>query len=236
MIRELRISVTTILASSLLIFATSAGAQIQSPITPNIEGTTWEVTDSDKQSYIFEFQKGAKLRYVSSNGITGKGSWKQTGNSIYIAVNGKFVEYIGAVEAGRIEGDAKSRKGRKLKWSGVKEQAMVVTPNAPRYPPIAAAAHATGTVIVEVKVDPKGTVTSATTIDGHPLLRKICEASAKQWQFNSAGGNMDVRTVRLLLSFSLLPPDCKNDVIELPPVYISSYLVNVRRRKVCLRY
>jgi TonB family protein len=214
----------------------SARAVPQSSGVPTLEGTTWAIIGSDKQSYIFEFQKAFKLRYFSGNGTSGKGSWKQAAESISFEVNSKSVEFRGALHINQMQGESKTRKGKSLKWSGVRERATVTTPNAPRYPGIAAAAHASGTVIIEVTIDAKGTVILASTIEGHPLLRRLCEASAKGWRFNPSNEGMDIRTVRLIFFFSLLPPDCKKDVIDLSPVYLSPYLVNVRRREVCPTY
>ena len=46
----------------------------------------------------------------------------------------------------------------------------------PAYPPIAKAAHASGTVVVQVTIDESGKVISAHAVSGHPLL----QASAVQ--------------------------------------------------------
>src|SRR5678816_1571975 len=40
----------------------------------------------------------------------------------------------------------------------------------PAYPPIARAAHASGTVVVQVTIDENGNVISARAVSGHPLL------------------------------------------------------------------
>jgi len=107
--------------------------------------------------------------------------------------------------------------------------------NAPKYPAIAVAAHVTGAVRVDITLDSKGQVTSVSVVDGHPLLRKICEVAAKDWRFNSTG-DVAIRKVRLIFSFSLLPPDCKTDVTTLAPEYRLTYMVNVRRRQQCPTY
>jgi TonB family protein len=54
----------------------------------------------------------------------------------------------------------------------------------PAYPPIAKQAHASGTVVVQVVVDEKGSVVSATAVSGHPLLRVPAAAAARQAKFS----------------------------------------------------
>jgi TonB family protein len=201
----------------------------------NIEGTVWAVADSDKVSYVIEFRQGGKLNYNSSNSISGKGGWKQKGDEVYFTVNGGFAKFSGKIKSNHLEGSVINRRGRKWQWSGAKEEAVVVTHDAPRYPPIAGAARATGNVIVEVNIDPSGAVKSAAVIEGHPLLRMVSESSAMKWQFNHADNNIN-RTARLIFAFHILPTDCVGDVIYLPPVYPASYLVEVRRREMCPRY
>jgi protein TonB len=54
----------------------------------------------------------------------------------------------------------------------------------PAYPPIARAAHAAGTVTVQVLIDENGTVVSAKAISGHPLLQAVAVAAARQARFS----------------------------------------------------
>lgn len=56
----------------------------------------------------------------------------------------------------------------------------------PRYPPIARAVHASGTVVVQVVVDENGNVISAKAISGHPLLQSAAVEAAKQAKFSPA--------------------------------------------------
>jgi TonB family protein len=53
----------------------------------------------------------------------------------------------------------------------------------PAYPAIARAAHASGTVNVQVLVDENGNVISAVPVSGHPLLRASAAAAARQAKF-----------------------------------------------------
>ena len=54
----------------------------------------------------------------------------------------------------------------------------------PAYPPIARAAHAAGTVVVQVLIDENGNVVSAHAISGHPLLQAVAVAAARQARFS----------------------------------------------------
>ena len=54
----------------------------------------------------------------------------------------------------------------------------------PQYPPIARAAHASGTVVVQVLIDENGNVVSAKAVSGHPLLQAVAVAAARQAKFS----------------------------------------------------
>jgi len=54
----------------------------------------------------------------------------------------------------------------------------------PAYPPIARAAHAAGTVVVQVLIDENGNVVSAHAISGHPLLQAVAVGAARQARFS----------------------------------------------------
>jgi periplasmic protein TonB len=54
----------------------------------------------------------------------------------------------------------------------------------PAYPPIARAAHASGTVVVQVLIDENGNVVSAKAVSGHPLLQAVAAAAARQARFS----------------------------------------------------
>ncbi|HYJ45610.1 MAG TPA: TonB family protein [Pyrinomonadaceae bacterium] len=53
----------------------------------------------------------------------------------------------------------------------------------PTYPPIAKAAHATGTVTVQVTIDETGKVESARVVGGHPLLQSAALQAALEARF-----------------------------------------------------
>ncbi|HEY0367142.1 MAG TPA: energy transducer TonB [Pyrinomonadaceae bacterium] len=63
------------------------------------------------------------------------------------------------------------------------ESGQVLALPKPAYPPIARAAHATGTVEVRVIVDFDGSVIAAAAISGHPLLQAAAVAAARNAKF-----------------------------------------------------
>lgn len=54
----------------------------------------------------------------------------------------------------------------------------------PAYPPIARAARASGTVVVQVLIDENGHVVSASAVSGHPLLQAAAVGAARQARFS----------------------------------------------------
>jgi protein TonB len=54
----------------------------------------------------------------------------------------------------------------------------------PQYPAVAKAAHASGTVVVQVLIDENGNVISAHAISGHPLLQPSSVAAARASKFS----------------------------------------------------
>lgn len=55
---------------------------------------------------------------------------------------------------------------------------------SPEYPPAARAAHAAGTVNVQVLIDENGNIISATAVSGHPLLQAACVSAARAARFS----------------------------------------------------
>ena len=54
----------------------------------------------------------------------------------------------------------------------------------PSYPPVARAAHVSGTVTVQVIIDEEGNVIAARAVDGHPLLQAAAVGAARQSRFS----------------------------------------------------
>ena len=70
----------------------------------------------------------------------------------------------------------------------------------PIYPQAARAVRAMGEVLVEVKIDKEGNVTSAKAVSGHPLLRAASEQAALKSTFETSENNAE-RSTRLIYSF-----------------------------------
>ena len=61
----------------------------------------------------------------------------------------------------------------------------VVSLEMPAYPALARQSRVRGSVTVEIEVDDNGSVTSAKTVDGHPLLREAATKNARTWKFRA---------------------------------------------------
>ena len=73
-------------------------------------------------------------------------------------------------------------KHEKIEGGVLNGKALALPP--PAYPPIARAAHAFGTVIVQVLIDEEGNVIGARAVKGHPLLQAAAVAAARQARFS----------------------------------------------------
>jgi len=73
---------------------------------------------------------------------------------------------------------------------GVQGPKAITLPQ-PAYPPIAAAAHASGTVEVKVILDTEGNVIAAAATSGHPLLQAASVKAARMARFTPAKLNGD---------------------------------------------
>jgi TonB family protein len=75
----------------------------------------------------------------------------------------------------------------------------------PPYPAIAKAAHAEGTVVVEVLISKTGDVICARPLSGHPLLRGAALAASLKWKFDpiEASGNPVKAIGTIAINFKL---------------------------------
>lgn len=78
----------------------------------------------------------------------------------------------------------KNRTNNSKPISGGVLNGKAVSLPKPPYPAIAKAAHASGTVVVQVTVDEDGNVTSAKAVSGHPLLQAAATQAARQARFS----------------------------------------------------
>ncbi len=79
----------------------------------------------------------------------------------------------------------------------------------PPYPPIAKAAHAQSTVIVEMLVSKAGDVICARSLSGHPLLRAVAIAAVLKWKFEpiEVSGNPAKVVGTVAINFKLTEKD-----------------------------
>jgi TonB family protein len=73
---------------------------------------------------------------------------------------------------------------RRMPISGGVLNGKAISKPQPAYPPIAKAANASGTVVVQVLIDEDGKVTEAHAVSGHALLRKAAEEAARNARFS----------------------------------------------------
>ena len=77
---------------------------------------------------------------------------------------------------------AEPTENQKIEGGVLNGKALALPP--PAYPAIARAAHAYGTVMVQVLIDEQGNVIAAHAVDGHPLLRAAAVGAARQARFS----------------------------------------------------
>jgi protein TonB len=70
-----------------------------------------------------------------------------------------------------------------IRKSGGVLQGSALSRVEPSYPPLAKAAHVTGSVMVEITIDENGRVVSASALSGHPLLKDAAVQAARGWKF-----------------------------------------------------
>jgi outer membrane biogenesis lipoprotein LolB len=82
----------------------------------SLAGTSCYVIETNGDRDIFNFVADGTLSYSYQNGSYTNGTWKQDGDSIYIEMNNKFVEYRGRITGSHIEGTASNVKGKNWTW------------------------------------------------------------------------------------------------------------------------
>ena len=92
----------------------------------------------------------------------------------------RFIVSLGVILLFAGSGNGQEPKPR------IPSQPQPVTKKLPSYPPIARAACAQGSVAVLVEIDTTGKVAATDVLYGHPLLRRVAEASAHEWTFDAS--------------------------------------------------
>lgn len=114
---------------------------------------------------------------------------------VYEKTANKFLDSFKLISGAVDEYLSLQREGildrKKLESIGRKQEEVIpgvlggkiISRSPPPYPPIARAAHATGTVVIALVVDEEGNVIAAQAMSGHPLLRGAAELSARGTRF-----------------------------------------------------
>jgi hypothetical protein len=104
-----------------------------------VEGTVWKGETHPGQIFIVRFEKGGVLCYTSPSGTWRNGTWKQTGNAIYLEMNKKYAEYRGVMRGDRITGEASNIANSNWTWD-VKRVGLIGSEKTPALPPDASPA------------------------------------------------------------------------------------------------
>ncbi len=114
------------------------------------------------------------LVFVRSNVDESVGAqlWQTVSSSLKVEA-----PVVGAMKAG-----AEPTEDAKIEGGVLNGKALALP--QPAYPPIARAAHASGTVTVQVLIDEQGNVIAARAVDGHPLLQAASVAAARNARFS----------------------------------------------------
>ncbi|NJM54692.1 MAG: serine/threonine protein kinase [Verrucomicrobiae bacterium] len=95
-------------------------AQLPSiPFKGTLVGTTWLATDSDGESYCFQFAPNGILNYEAQRGIRASGKWQQDRGVISIDINNGFTLFTGSISGSKISGNAVSKTGKRWTWEAI---------------------------------------------------------------------------------------------------------------------
>ena len=83
----------------------------------------------------------------------------------------------------------------------VTERPIPISAPRPPYPPLARARRISGTVLVDVRVNPEGKVVEAKVVMGHELFRDISRKAALGFRFKPFESDSGTFTVRLTYIF-----------------------------------
>lgn len=147
---------------------------------PRFGETTYRLTNIDRSEpakSLFEVPADFKIRGSGS----GVGGGSGTGVGFGSGSGSGVVTVVGS-SADNAAGTTRTIISAAPIFGGVLNGKATNLP-APEYPPIAKAAHASGSVRVNVTVDEEGNVISAQAVSGHPLLQAAAVAAAKQAKF-----------------------------------------------------
>jgi TonB family protein len=153
------------------------------------------------------FFNGKDKRYVAPTNTDGEFTTKLSAGTYEVTINkdisSDFVAFIeireNAINPNNVEFVIKTNPiccGQ----TANKMYPRILSFPKPPYPAAAKAVRATGEVVVTVKIDKEGKVTSANAESGHPLLRKAAEQWAKRAVFE-VSEKTDEREAKLTFVF-----------------------------------
>ena len=126
------------------------------------------------------------LSFVRADAEIGVGSylWESVRSSLRVEAPaiGDMTAGTGSTGSGAT-GNADPSSSRRAVKGGILNGRARVLPK-PVYPDIARAAHASGSVVVQVLIDEEGNVVSAHAVSGHPLLQSASVAAAREAKFS----------------------------------------------------
>jgi TonB family protein len=195
----------TIVARRGAILSKELPAAIENSTEPLIKQVTIKLTDGKKPPERTSIKtlvgpkeaEGVRLRSSGRRTSTGEVIWLQlglrlismalvrsdiddsTGSQLWQTVCTSLrveAPLIGAMKA-EVEPTGKPITGAVL-------NGKALTLPKPAYPRMARAAHASGTVLVQVLIDEEGNVIAAKAVEGHPLLQAVCVAAAREAKFS----------------------------------------------------
>jgi hypothetical protein len=102
---------------------------------------------------------------------------------------------------------------------------IVVAAVAPNYFPLALSSHTSGEVVIEVKINSLGVVTSADAISGNPVLVGGSRQVARHWKFAAIGDRKRIRSTRITFVYRLVAKD--TPIEELFPIFKPPYRVEI---------
>jgi hypothetical protein len=117
-----------------LFFAATLAASFAAPLAAteylpdkgevhDLTGTSWEMFESTGEKIIWNLEPNGVLSYKSNNGFWRNGSWKQTGDQLYLETNNRYYEAYGRIMGDQAEGGQFwNRAGLKGTWTGKRSE------------------------------------------------------------------------------------------------------------------
>jgi hypothetical protein len=93
------------------------------------------------------------------------------------------------------------------------EEPKLLKAYASVYPALAKTARVSQRVIIEATISGEGKVISTKIIQGHPLLNKAAEESAKTWVYSKLENNPKNRIANIIFSYALMPENSKDNEV-----------------------